>query len=185
MRHYGYCRAAPGLPDEWEQISAIESSGVKGQYIYLDRQGSRSLPYRPEYSDLKSVLKERDVLVICGLWALGESYREIAQEWDDLTRLARCEIEVLDCPLLSTRAYSRESERTLMRDICCAALSQLAYMEREKNPIGRPRIEKPSSFSEVYKQVREHQITNQEAMRLLGLKANTYYKFVHEEKGRI
>jgi len=185
MRHYGYCRAAPGLPDEWAQISAVESSGVKGRYIYLDRQGNHGLPYRPEYSDLKSTLRERDVLVICGLWALGESYREIACEWDDLTRLARCEIEVLDCPLLSTRAYRREPERVFMRDICYAALCQLACMEREKNPIGRPRIERPSSFTEIYGKVQKRQITNRETMRLLGLKANTYYKFVHEEKERM
>ena len=181
MGHYGYCRVLPGLPREEQQITALLKAGVSERDIFIDSIRCE-FPYRPAFSMLRAAVMERDVVVICGLWALGESCGAIARRWDELVRSTHCDIEVLDCPTLSTRAYRREADKVLVSEVCYAVLSQLDCISHRRHRIGRPRIERPENFTEVYRQVREGQITNREAMRLLRLKANTYYKFVHEER---
>ena len=180
MQYYGYCLVSPGLPSEGQQVIALLKAGVRRQDIYIDRIYGKA-PYRPAYTMLRAAVMRRDVIVICGLWALGENCGDIARSWNELVRFMRCDIEVLDCPALSTRTHWRESEN-LVAEVCHAVLSHLDGISHGRHRTGRPRIERPENFSEVYRQVREGKITNREAMRLLRLKANTYYKFVREEK---
>ena len=181
MQYYGYCLVSPGLPSEGQQVIALLKAGVRRQDIYIDRIYGKP-PYRPAYTTLRATIMRRDVIVICGLWALGENCGDIAHRWNDLVRFMHCDIEVLDCPTLSTRTHWQESEN-LVAEVCYAVLSHLTcYSHIKRRRIGRPRIERPENFTEVYRQVREGKITNREAMRLLRLKANTYYKFAQEEK---
>ena len=182
MKQYGYCRAVPGLPSAGQQASVLMKSGIEFQDIFVDFRGT-GLTCCPEFSKLKTSLTRQDTVVVCGLWSLGATSGEIAQKWDSLTQSVKCHVDVLDCHTLST-AHRRGSDKTVIERVCSAALSQLAYMDSQRNRQGRPQIERPGEFSEVYRQVQEGQITNREAMRRLGLKPNTYYKFVHEEKER-
>ena len=181
MGRYGYCRISPDLPSEGRQVSALLRAGVRERDIYIDRPDDGPL-YCPAFSQLQSRVQKGDAVVVCHLLALGESCEEIAWKWDKLTRTMQCDIDVLDCPVLSTTAYRRETERTLVTEVCFAVLSHLGCIGHGRNRSGRPRIERPENFSEVYQQVREGRITNREAMRRLGLRPNTYYKFVHEER---
>lgn len=155
-------------------------SGIEVQDIFVDYKDS-DLPHCPEFSKLKANLTRQDTVVVCGLWSLGATIGEIAQKWDSLTQSVKCHVDVLDCHTLST-AHRRGSDKTVVERVCSAALSQLVYMDSRRSRQGRPPIEKPREFSEVYGLVQEGQITNREAMRRLGLKPNTYYKFVQEEK---
>ena len=180
MKQYGYCRAVPGLPGIGEQASALMRTGVEIQDIFVDYKGS-DLACCPEFSKLKASLTRQDTVVVCGLWSLGATSREIAQKWDTLTQSVKCHVDVLDCHTLST-AHRRGSDKTVIERVCSAALSQLAYMDSRRGRQGRPPIERPREFSEVYGLVQAHRITNRETMRRLGLRPNTYYKFVHEEK---
>lgn len=180
MKRYGYCRAVPGLPSAGQQASALMRSGIEVQDIFVDYKDS-DLPHCPEFSKLKANLTRQDTVVVCGLWSLGATIGEIAQKWDSLTQSVKCHVDVLDCHTLST-AHRRGSDKTVVERVCSAALSQLVYMDSRRSRQGRPPIEKPREFSEVYGLVQEGQITNREAMRRLGLKPNTYYKFVQEEK---
>lgn len=47
---------------------------------------------------------------------------------------------------------------------------------------GRKEIKKPSNFDEVYLQWSRREITSKKAQELLGLKPNTFYKFIKQKK---
>lgn len=179
MKQYGYCRAVPGLPGIGEQVSFLKQAGVEVQDIFVDCNGDLSC--WPEFSKLKANLTRQDTVVVYGLWSFGATSGEIAQKWDSLTQSVKCRVDVLNCHTLST-AHCRDVDKTIIERVNSAALSQLAYMDSRRGRQGRPPIERPKEFSEVYRLVQERRITNREAMRRLGLKPNTYYKFVCEEK---
>ena len=124
MGYYGYCRVLPGLPREEQQITALLKAGVSERDIFIDSIRGE-VPYRPAFSMLRDAVTERDVVVICGLWALGENCGDIAHRWNDLVRFMHCDIEVLDCPTLSTRTHWQESEN-LVAEVCYAVVSHLA-----------------------------------------------------------
>ena len=48
-------------------------------------------------------------------------------------------------------------------------------------PIGRPNAIKPENWNEVYTEWKAKKITAVKAMEILGLKPNTFYKFVQQE----
>lgn len=182
MKQYGYCRAVPGLPSTGEQVSVLKQAGIEVQDIFVDYKNSE-LSCWPEFSKLKANLTQQDTVVVCGLWSLGATSGEIAQKWDSLTQSVKCYVDVLNCHALST-ARCRDVDKTIIEQVNSAALSQLAYMDSRRGRQGRPPVECPKEFSEVYRLVQEGRITNREAMHGLGLKPNTYYKFVREEKER-
>ena len=49
---------------------------------------------------------------------------------------------------------------------------------------GRKEVARPENWNEVYKQWNSRELTANKAMEILGLKRNTFYKFVNEAKER-
>ena len=49
---------------------------------------------------------------------------------------------------------------------------------------GRKKVEKPDNWAEVYPRWKNREFTANKAMDLLGLKRNTFYKFVNEIQGQ-
>ena len=54
-------------------------------------------------------------------------------------------------------------------------------------PYGRPKIDIPTNFKEIYKQWKNGEITGTKAIELTGLKRNKFYDFVkiYDSKGEI
>ena len=44
--------------------------------------------------------------------------------------------------------------------------------------LGRPRIKMPDNFDEIYALWKKEEITAKEAMEILNIKSNTFYRFV-------
>ncbi|MCK8061629.1 MULTISPECIES: hypothetical protein [unclassified Fusibacter] len=54
--------------------------------------------------------------------------------------------------------------------------------KREGKFKGRKKIDKPAKWNEVYSKYMSRELTATKAIEVLGLKRNTFYKFVAEEK---
>jgi len=61
----------------------------------------------------------------------------------------------------------------------------IALAKAEGRIKGRPKIQKPERWDEIYRQWTDKQITAVAAMEVLGLKTNTFYSFVAQERGNI
>ncbi len=192
-RRIGYARVSTVHQNTDRQIAALLEHGVNKRDIYTDHMSGRNFD-RPQYLAMKEHLAVGDTLVIVDLDRLGRNYEEMATEWNDLTKNRQCNVEVINFPLLSMTNKSKQLETRLIADVIFALLSYVAQREREhllerqregievakKNGVkfGRPKIQCPTNFAEVYGMVQRHEISNRKAMELLGLKPNSYYRFV-------
>ncbi len=196
-RSYGYARVSSSSQNERRQVDALLAYGIQKRDIFIDRCSGKDFA-RPEYLKMKSLLCEGDEVVILDLDRLGRTYDQMAEEWRELTKALKCDISILNCPILSTKGQGENSLDTrLIADVTFSLLSYVAARERESIrerqregiesakrqgvSFGRPRIAKPDNFSEVYQRVKNREITNVKAMEILGLKSNCYYAFVREE----
>ena len=150
---------------------------------------------RKEYLTLKNILRENDLLVIKSIDRLGRNYDMIVNEWKDITKNIKADIVVIDMPLLDTRK-NKDLLGTFISDIVLQILSYVAEQERtfikqrQKEGIlvaknngvkfGRPKIEKPQNFDIVVNKWKNKEIKSKDAMKLLGLKANTFYNMVKD-----
>lgn len=189
---FGYARVSSKEQNEERQLVAFKEYGIDERDIYIDKQSGKDFN-REQYSTLKHILRENDLLVIKSIDRLGRNYEMIINEWKDITKNIKADIVVIDMPLLDTR-QNKDLLGTFISDLVLQVLGYVAEQERtfirqrQKEGIaaaknnnvkfGRPKIEKPLNFDDVVLKWKNNEIKTKEAMELLGLKPNTFYNML-------
>jgi len=189
---FGYARVSSKDQNEERQLVAFKEYGIDERDIYIDKQSGKDFN-REQYSILKNVLRENDLLVIKSIDRLGRNYNMIIDEWKDITKNIKADILVIDMPLLDTR-NNKDLLGTFISDLVLQILSYVAEQERSfikqrqkegiSNAInngvkfGRPKIEKPSNYDDIIRLWKNKKIKSKEAMEMLGLKPNTFYNLL-------
>lgn len=193
---FGYCRVSSTDQKEDRQLEAMLKLGINERDIFVDKCSGKNF-YRPQYQALKVQLREGDVLVIKSIDRLGRNYKQICEEWREITREIKANIKVLDMPVLdTTRTEGLIGE--VISDIVLQLLSYVAEQERafikqkqaegiklakEKGKhLGKPPIEYPENWDNVYKVWESGAITAREAMKQLNLKPTSFYKLAKKYK---
>lgn len=196
-RVLGYVRVSTGHQKTDRQREALLKAGVASRDIFTDKQSGKDFS-RPQYQKLKEQLVAGDTVVVLDLDRLGRNYHEMSMEWFDITKTRNCNIKIINFPLLDTTSEKAGLAGQVTANIVFELLSYVAeqerihLLERQREGIeaakrrgvkfGRPKVEKPTDFPEVYAKVQRHEITAREAMRQLSLKPNSYYRFASEER---
>ena len=193
---FGYCRVSSTNQKEDRQLEAMLDLGINERDIFVDKCSGKNFD-RPQYQALKVQLREGDILVIKSIDRLGRNYKQICEEWREITREIKANIKVLDMPVLdTTRTEGLIGE--VISDIVLQLLSYVAEQERafikqrqaegiklakEKGKrLGKPPIEYPENWDNVYKIWKSGTITAREAMKQLNLKPTSFYKLAKKYK---
>lgn len=185
---FGYARVSSDDQNEARQIEALTAAGV-----FVDKASGKDFN-RAEYTVLIRALREGDTLLIKSIDRLGRNYNEITEQWRMLTKEIKVHIKVLDLPLLDTTVNNKDLTGTFISDIVLQILSYVAETERlnikqrqaegikfakeRGQHLGRPKVEVPAKFDELYSSWKRGEITATKAMELLNLKRTTFYKLV-------
>ena len=193
---FGYCRVSSTDQKEDRQLEAMLELGINERDIFVDKCSGKNFD-RPQYQALKAQLREGDILVIKSIDRLGRNYKQICEEWREITREIKANIKVLDMPVLdTTRTEGLIGE--VISDIVLQLLSYVAEQERafikqrqaegiklakEKGKrLGKSPIEYPENWDNVYKVWKSGAITAREAMKQLNLKPTSFYKLAKKYK---
>lgn len=193
---FGYCRVSSTDQKEDRQLEAMLELGINERDIFVDKCSGKNFD-RPQYQALKVQLREGDVLVIKSIDRLGRNYKQICEEWREITREIKANIKVLDMPVLdTTRTEGLIGE--VISDIVLQLLSYVAEQERafikqrqaegiklakEKGKrLGKPPIEYPENWDNIYKVWKSGAITAREAMKQLNIKPTSFYKLANKFK---
>ena len=193
-RTYGYVRVSTRDQNEDRQLNAMRQFGVDEANVFIDKQSGKDFN-RPQYRKLVRKLKCDDTLVIKSIDRLGRNYEEIIEQWRIITKEKKAAIVVLDMPLLDTR-QGRDLTGTLIADIVLQLLSYVAQTEREfirqrqaegiaaararGQTFGRPRLEVPPAFAEVYRRWNSGEMSSRAAAERLGISQPTFLRWVRE-----
>ena len=197
IRIHGYARVSTKEQNEERQINSLKEAGVSERDIYIDKISGKSFD-RPEYQRMLNAVRRGDLIIIPSIDRLGRNYTEIQEQWRHIINELGADIQVLDMPLLDTRTEKDSIDSRFVADLVLQILSYVAAKERENIrarqaqgianakakgvPIGRPKAIRPENWDEIYQKWVNKEITAVAAMKVLGLKTNTFYKFVKEEK---
>lgn len=185
-----------GLKNKIENVNEFKTGEVDMLCKLLSESGKDF--DREQYKALFAMLREGDTVYVSSIDRLGRNYDEVLLQWSAITKDKKADIVVLDMPILDTRK-DRDLTGTLISDIVLQLLSYVAQKERENirtrqaegialaKAAGKYKGRKPievdkEKFESVYGEVIRGERTNRYAMQKLGLKPNTYYRFVHEFK---
>lgn len=196
IKVFGYCRVSSSDQNEDRQVHAMIEAGVDERDIFIEKCSGKNFD-RPIYQTLKTQLRENDILVIKSIDRLGRNYKQICDEWREITVERNAHIKVLDMPVLDTTrtegligqvisdivlqllGYVAEQERAFIRE------RQAEGIERAKakgKKLGKPPIQYPANWNEVYQTWRNGDITARKAMSLMNLKPTSFYKLAKNYK---
>ncbi|GGH85171.1 DNA invertase Pin-like site-specific DNA recombinase [Pullulanibacillus pueri] len=205
-RKLGYIRVSSADQNIDRQLSEMKAQGLEDRDIFIDKVSGKDF-IRDEYTIMKRVISEGDVLFVKSIDRFGRNSRDIKREWEDITQNIGADICVLDMPLLDTRQY-RDTLGTFVSDLVLQVLAFVAQKEREDirqrqaegiaaakakgKRLGRPTVsvdtlseEQRKVLAHNYSRWKGNDITSVEFMRLLELKKTTFYKIVNEYAERV
>jgi len=188
---YGYIRVSSKDQNEVRQLIAMREAGVSEKHIFRDKQSGKNFD-RPAYQRMMKKLQPDDTLIIKSIDRLGRNYEEILEQWRIITKEKRAAIVVLDMPLLDTR-QGRDLTGTLIADIVLQLLSYVAQTEREfirqrqaegiaaakatGVRFGRPPMERPERFNEVFAEWCSGKLTARAAAKVLQISHPTFLRW--------
>lgn len=201
MRNFFYARVSSKDQSLERQLSAAKEIGIEEEYIFVDKASGKDFQ-RPEYQLMKRMLRSGDALYIKSLDRLGRNKQMILDEWQELIKVKKVDIAVLDMPLLNTTKYKNlNGIETLISDLILQLLSYMAEDERKRirerqeegirvavqNGVkfGRKKFEIDDTFKSVYPEWKQNKITAVEAMKRVGMKSNTFYRRVKEYEANL
>ena len=189
---FAYCRVSSKDQNEDRQVEAMLELGINERDIFVDKCSGKDFE-RPQYQALKIQLRKGDILIIKSIDRLGRDYKQICNEWNEITNIIKANIRVLDMPLLDTTKTDGLIGQVIS-DIVLQLLSYVAEQERaftkqrqsegiesakkKGKRFGRPAIKYPQNWNEVYKIWQNNEITAREAMKRMNLKPTSFYKLV-------
>ena len=189
----GYCRVSCKDQDLTRQIESLKQYGC--EKIYSDKATGKNFN-RPEYTRLKDALRKGDTLVVHEFDRLGRNKKLTLKE---LQYFKDNGIRLVALNLPTTQMDTTDN---LMLDtinnIVIELYTMMAQQEietREKRQregidvalangvkFGRKAVEYPKNWESVISLVDNKQLTNIEAMQMLGLKKTTFYKLLKQYK---
>ena len=196
MRSFFYARVSSKDQSLERQITVAKEMKIENDYIFIEKASGKDFK-RPEYQLMKRMFREEDILYIKSLDRLGRNKQMILDEWQELIKIKKINIVVLDMPLLDTRKYKdMNGLENLISDLILQLLSYMAEDERKRIKerqeegikiaiskgvkFGRKKIIPNDNFKSVYDDWNQGKITAVKAMELVNMKKNTFYRRVKE-----
>lgn len=191
---YGYARVSTKEQNELRQILALEQFGLERSNIFIDKQSGKDFD-RKNYQKMLRKIHSGDTIVIKSIDRLGRNYDEILVEWRKITKEKKCDIVVIDMPLLDTRS-SRDLTQTLIADIVLQLLSYVAETERSLIKqrqaegiiaakqrgvkFGRKPKTRPSNYEEIKKEWECGSLSARGAAKELGVSHKTFLSWARD-----
>ena len=197
---FGYARVSTKDQNEARQVEQFKAIGIDERDIFIDKESGKDFN-REKYNALIATIREGDTIFVTSLDRLGRNYREMGEQWNLITKTMGADIVVMDMDILDTRKKGEDITKEFVCDLVFKILSYVADKERKNikdrqaqgialaKAAGKYKGRKPievdkAEFEKVYGEVVRGERTNRYAMQKLGLKPNTYYRFVNEIKTR-
>ena len=195
-RTYYYARVSSKDQHLDRQLAAFRALGAQEREIITDKDSGKDME-RPGYTALKTtILRPGDTLVVTSLDRLSRSKADIRAELDDFRR-NHIRLKVLDLPTTMTDfPPGQEWVAELVNNIIIEVLGTMAERERiatrqrqaegyaaakaAGRKMGRPVLQKPEGWDEVYAAWQGGELTATQAMQRLGLKSSTFYRLAGE-----
>ncbi|MCD8157549.1 MAG: recombinase family protein [Clostridiales bacterium] len=189
---YGYARISTKEQNEDRQLIAFRESGYDFDRIFIEKQSGKDFN-RAEYRKMIKSVRKGDVIVIKSIDRLGRNYNEIIEQWRKITKVKNADIIVLDMPILDT-TKNKDLLGTLISDLVLQLLSYVAENERvnikqrqtegiaaakaKGVKFGRSPIYDYRDYIDVYDRFRSQEITQKQAMEIIGCCKTTYYRLM-------
>lgn len=201
MQTFGYMRVSMKKQNEAQRLCDFRQLHIDERDIFIDKQIGNDFD-SSQYQLLKSSLNKGDLLYIHSIELLGRNYKQIKEEWREITKVIGADIKVLDMPILDTTQY-KDLIGSFVSDFILEMLGFVAEKEVEmiksrqrqgidsalangvrfgRKPINLSTLtpEQKKTLEQNWEQWKDGKITGVTFAKNLGLKKTTFYKIIKQ-----
>ena len=184
MAKVGYIRVSTLEQNEERQIKGLEN--LKLDKIFMEKISAKDTN-RAELKKMLEYVREGDTVYISDFSRLARSTKDLLDLVEELNKKGVGLISLKEN--VDTTTATGKLMLTMIGAINEFERANMLERQREGIAIAKDKgkykgtkpIEKPSNWAEVYGLYKNRTITGTKAMEILGLKRNTFYKFVNDE----
>lgn len=206
-KEVGYARVSTREQNLDRQIKQLKKY-VPEDMIVLEKDSGKNFEDRLEYQSFKhgiGKLVKGDTLYITSLDRLSRN-KELAKKELEYYKNIGVRVKIIDIPTTMINIENQEWVLDMINNILIEVLSSVAEAERNNikqrqregieamtlnnegkrisnktgRTLGRPKIEYPSNWKEIYIEWKSGNISSKKAKEKLGIKNNTFYNLVKE-----
>jgi DNA invertase Pin-like site-specific DNA recombinase len=181
----GYVRVSTIDQNEARQLEAFKDLGL--YKIFIEKISTRE-PTRPMLRQMLEYVRDGDTVYVKDFSRLARSTKDLLDITEEMSKKGVKIVSLkenldTDTPTgklmltLIGAIYEFERENILERQ-----REGIAIAKSQGKFKGRKEIDRPRHWDEIYNLYKNRDITGTEAMNRLGLKRNTFYKFVKRER---
>lgn len=190
---FGYVRVSSLSQNPDRQIKIMLDLGIEERNIYVEKKSGHTFNRETYDMLVNHIMRPGDRLTVTELKRFGRNYAEIYREWHHITKELGMDIRVADMKILDT-SQNKDLLGQVITDVVLALLSYVAEGDWEERHelqrqgikvakeagkyLGRPRIKFPENWDECYGKWKDGEITARDAMRLMNLKKDSFYRLV-------
>ncbi|MCI3146176.1 resolvase [Bacillus cereus] len=177
------------------QYEALKSYVTDKKYIYSDKASGKDME-REDFQNMLKAMRSGDTLYIKSIDRLGRNKQQI-KEYLQYFKNKGIRVKVIDLPTTMIDIQEgQEGILDMVNNILIEVYTTLAQQERETikqrqkegiavakakgKHLGRPVMELPKEWDNLYKEWKAGQITAVTFMYVIGMKKATFYKKVKE-----
>lgn len=170
----------------------VELNKIGVDKIFCEKESGKDFN-RKQWRSLFRQLRKGDEIIILSIDRLGRNYDEILDNWKAITCKKKCDIQVLDMPLLNTKERINGLDGKFIANLVLEILSYVAQKERENNKIrqaqgiqiakekgvkfGRPKVDISNEQKDIiYKCLKGEYFTKEQAVIESNLARATFYR---------
>lgn len=191
-----YARVSSKTQNEDRQIQAFKSIGADDRDIIVDKESGKDLNRYGYMALKKTMLRDGDTLIVTELDRLSRRKADIKSELEYFKE-NNIRLKILNIP--TTMVDFPEEQlwiQDMVNNIVIEVLGSIAEDERNRIrkrqeeglaaakakgvKLGRPKVQIPSNWNSTIQSWRNGDIKAVDAMRITGIKKNTFYKLIKD-----
>lgn len=196
-KRFGYIRVSSKDQNEARQLKNMLEAGIEERDIFIDKQSGKNFD-RPRYQALKDMVRKGDTIVFDSITRMGRNMDGTMKEYEWFVEKG-VNLVFLKEDQLNTNNDQDDVMKQAMQKIILTLLTAFAQKEREEIKVrqregidialkkgvkfGRPSVDYPDNFEEVYSTWKAGGITAVQAMKDTGLTRATFYRLVKKYEG--
>ncbi|MDA1576836.1 MULTISPECIES: recombinase family protein [Bacillus cereus group] len=196
---FAYIRVSSKEQNEARQVETMKKEGIDERDMYIDKASGKDFN-RPKYQLLKQMVRKDDTVVFDSITRMGRNMDETLKEykWFEENGI---QMRFIKEPMINTNDETDDKMKKAIKEIILILLTSFAEKEREDIKIrqaegiavamqngtkfGRPAIDVPNNWNELYEQWKAKEITAVKFMSEVNMTKATFYRKVKEYENNL
>lgn len=196
---FAYIRVSSKEQNIARQVETMKKEGINDRDTFIDKASGKDFD-RPKYQLLKQMVREGDTVVFDSITRMGRNMNDTMKEYEWFVE-NNVQLRFIKEPMINTNNEQDDIMKQAIQKIILTLLTAFAEKEREEIKtrqaegiavakhkgikFGRPTIDVPDNWNDIYSQWKAKEITAVQFMKKVNMTKATFYRKIKDYENQL